>query len=153
MFAVGNESAAEPRHRSEMAPKQRQPRRPGDDARQHARARRARSTRVVLIERRNHADAPAYFSGELGHCELYANNVYFFMTYGGHRIRCGITDQALEILEPILDQTSKGRLAAFGAHRAIIEHMASTKFDNKMWERDGITILVRDTDIKNIEAT
>ena len=91
--------------------------------------------------------------GESGHCELYANNVYFFMTYGGHRIRCGITDQALEILEPLLDQTSKGRVAAFDAHRAIIEHMASTKFDNKMWERDGITILVRDTDIKNIEAT
>ena len=64
--------------------------------------------------------------GESGHCELYANNVYFFMTYGGHRIRCGITDQALEILEPLLDQTGKGRLAAFDAHRAIIEHMAST---------------------------
>jgi hypothetical protein len=47
--------------------------------------------------------------GESGHRELYANNVYFFMTYGGHRIRCGITDQALEILEPLLDQTGKGR--------------------------------------------
>jgi hypothetical protein len=35
--------------------------------------------------------------GESGHCELYANNVYFFMTYAGHRIRCGITDLALEI--------------------------------------------------------
>jgi hypothetical protein len=28
--------------------------------------------------------------GESGQCELYANHVYFFMTYGGHRIRCGI---------------------------------------------------------------
>ena len=36
--------------------------------------------------------------GKSGHCEPYANNVYFFMTYGGHRIRCGITDLALEIL-------------------------------------------------------
>jgi hypothetical protein len=90
--------------------------------------------------------------GESGHCELYANNVYFFMTYGGHRIRCGITYQALEILEPTFDQTTKGRLAAFDGHRAIIERMASTKFDNKIWERDGITILVRDTDINNIEA-
>jgi hypothetical protein len=76
----------------------------------------------------------------------------FFMTYGGHRIRCGITYQTLEILEPTLDQTTKGRLAAFDAHEAIIEHTASTKFDNKIWERDGITILVRDTDINNIEA-
>jgi hypothetical protein len=90
--------------------------------------------------------------GESGHYELYANNVYFFMTYGGHRIRCGITDLALEILEPGLDQTARGLLVAFDAHRAIIERMASTKFDNKVWERDGITILVRDGDIKNIEA-
>ena len=91
--------------------------------------------------------------GEFGHCEPYANNVYFFMTYGGHRIRCGITDLALEILEPSVDQTAKGRLAAFDAHRAIIERMASTKFDNKIWERDGITILVRDADIQNIKTT
>jgi hypothetical protein len=83
--------------------------------------------------------------GESGHCELYATNVYFF-------IRCGITYLALEILEPGLNQTGKGRLVAFDAHRAIIERMASTKFANKVWERDGITILVRDADIKNIEA-
>jgi hypothetical protein len=88
--------------------------------------------------------------GESGHCELYANNVYFFMTYSSHRIRSGITDLALEILEPGLNQTAKGRLAAFDARRAIIERMASTKFDNKIWERDGITILVRDTDIKSV---
>jgi hypothetical protein len=30
--------------------------------------------------------------------------------------------------------------------------MANTKFDNKIWERDGITILVRGADIKNIET-
>ena len=113
-----------------------------------------RARRALYLLKEGTTPMPLLTSlGELGHCELYANNVYFFMTYGGHRIRCGITNQALEILEPLLDQTSKGRLAAFGAHRAIIEHMASTKFDNKMWERDGITILVRDTDIKNIEAT
>jgi hypothetical protein len=86
--------------------------------------------------------------GESGQCELYANHVYFFMTYGGHRIRCGITDLALEILEPSIDQTARGRLAVFDAHRPFIERMASTKFDNKMWERDGITILVRDADVK-----
>ena len=91
--------------------------------------------------------------GASGHCEPYANNVYFFMTYDGHRIRCGITNLALEILEPNLDQTGRGRLAAFDAHRAVIERMASTKFDNKIWERDGITILVRDADIQNIKTT
>jgi len=30
--------------------------------------------------------------------------------------------------------------------------MASAKFDRKMWERDGITILVRDADINSSEA-
>jgi hypothetical protein len=110
-----------------------------------------RARRALYLLKEGTTAMPLLISlGESGHCELYANNVYFFMTYGGHRIRCGITDQALEILEPLLDQTGKGRLAAFNAHQAIIEHMASTKFDNKMWERDGITILVRDIDIKSI---
>jgi hypothetical protein len=33
---------------------------------------------------------------EAANCELYSNNVYFVMTSGGHRIRCGVTDLALE---------------------------------------------------------
>jgi hypothetical protein len=84
---------------------------------------------------------------ERANCELYSNNVYFCMTYGGHRIRCGVTDLALKVLEPKLDlTTARGRLDAFDAHRAFIERTASTKFDRKTWERDGITILVRDGD-------
>ena len=35
---------------------------PADDPRQHARVGRARTPRVILIERRNHGDAPPYFS-------------------------------------------------------------------------------------------
>jgi hypothetical protein len=91
---------------------------------------------------------PLSSTSELGNCELYNNNVYFVMTCGGHRIRCGVTDLALEVLEPKLDRTTgKGRLIAFGAHRTFIERMASAKFDKKMWERDGITILVSDADV------
>jgi Protein of unknown function (DUF1488) len=90
---------------------------------------------------------------EAANCELYSNNVYFFMTSGGHRIRCGVTDLALELLEPKLDRTTaRGRLDAFGAHRALIERMASAKFDRKTWERDGITILVKDADINEGDA-
>ena len=75
------------------------------------------------------------------------------MTSGGHRIRCGVTDLALELLEPTLDRTTaRGRLDAFGAHRAFIERMASAKFDRKTREKDGITILVRDADINSSEA-
>ena len=87
---------------------------------------------------------PLSSTGGSGHCELHSNNVYFFMTYGGHRIRCGVTDLALEILEPDHDQTARGRLGAFEAHRTFIERMAGIKFDNKTWERDGITIIVRE---------
>src|ERR1700730_16391612 len=75
--------------------------------------------------------------GESGHCELYANNVYFFMTYGGHRIRCGITDLALEILEPGLNQTAKGRLAAFDAHRAYGEHKIRQQSVGKGWHHNS----------------
>ena len=61
---------------------------------------------------------PLSSTGEAANCELYSNNVYFFMTSGGHRIRCGVTNLALELLEPKLDQmTARGRLDAFGAHR------------------------------------
>lgn len=96
---------------------------------------------------------PLSSTGEAANCELYSNNVYFFMTYGGHRIRCGVTDLALRVLEPKLDLTTgRVRLDALDAHRAFIERMASAKFDRKMWERDGITILVRDADINSSEA-
>jgi hypothetical protein len=91
---------------------------------------------------------PLSSTGESGSCELYSDNVYFFMASGGHRIRCGVTNLALEVLSPKLNQTSgQERLRAFGAHRAFIERMASAKFDKRIWERDGITILVRDADI------
>jgi Protein of unknown function (DUF1488) len=91
---------------------------------------------------------PLSSAGESGNCELYNGNVYFFMMSGGHCIRCGITDLALEVLDPTLDKTAmKERLHVFGAHRAFIERMASEKFDKKIWERDGITIIVRDADI------
>jgi Protein of unknown function (DUF1488) len=92
---------------------------------------------------------PLSSTGEVANCELYSDNVYFFMTFGGHRIRCGITDLALEVLEPKLDRTTaRGRLNAFDVHRTFIEHMASEKFDNKRWERDGITILLNNADIE-----
>jgi hypothetical protein len=117
----------------------RKPAQPADDARQQAQ-------RIKPM--------PLSSTGEAANCELYNDNVYFFMTYGGHRIRCGITDLALEVLEPKLDRTTaRRRLDAFGVHRKLIERMASEKFDKKIWERDGITILVRDADINTSAAS
>ena len=92
---------------------------------------------------------PLSATSEPGHCELHSNNVYFFMMCGGHRIRCGITNVALEVLDPKLDRTRNGWLVAFNNHRAFIERMVSAKFDNNGWERDGITIIVGDVDVEH----
>jgi hypothetical protein len=89
---------------------------------------------------------------EPGHCEFLTDNVYFFMTIDGHRIRCGITDQALEVFEPKIDRTRNGRLSVFNMHRVIIERAASAKFDSQKWERDGTTILIRTADIETTQA-
>jgi len=88
--------------------------------------------------------SPAY---EAAVWEPITDNVYFAMAHRGHRIRCGIAGQALEILEPKLAATGRRRLDAFESHRSLVERLASTKFDDKNWERDGITILVRVDDL------
>jgi Protein of unknown function (DUF1488) len=81
---------------------------------------------------------PLSSTGEAANCELYNNNVYFFMTYRGHRIRCGVTDVALVVLEPKLDRTTgRARLTAFETHRAAIEQMASAKFSRRYGREMG----------------
>jgi hypothetical protein len=86
-------------------------------------------------------------ANEPGHWDFRTDNVYFYMMDGEHRVRCAITDRALEVLEPNFGRTEKGRLDAFDTHRAIIERAASAKFDTQRWEDDRITILVRATDL------
>ena len=90
---------------------------------------------------------PLMSTNEPGHWDFRIDNVSFYMTDGEHRIRCAITDRALEILEPNFGRTEKGRLDAFDIHRAIIERAASAKFDSQGWEDDRITILIRATDL------
>jgi hypothetical protein len=73
---------------------------------------------------------PLSSTGETANCELYNKNDYFCMTSGGHRIRCGVTDLALKVLEPKLHlTTSRGRLDAFDAHRTFIERSKCDAFD------------------------
>jgi Protein of unknown function (DUF1488) len=96
---------------------------------------------------------PLSSTDEPGHCEFRTDNVYFFMTIGGHRIRCGITDQALEVFEPKIDRTKNGRLSAFNTHRVIIERAADAKFASQKWERDGMTILIRAADIETTPSS
>jgi hypothetical protein len=69
-------------------------------------------------------------SNEPGHWDFRIDNVCFYMTNGEQRVRCAITDRALEVLEPNFGRTEKGRLDAFEMHRAIIERTASAAFDH-----------------------
>jgi hypothetical protein len=69
------------------------------------------------------------------------------MKDGDRRIRCGVSEPALEVFEPKFDRNKEGRLVAFNKHRAHIESVASDKYDLGEIERDGRTILVSAADI------
>ena len=69
-----------------------------------------------------------------------ADVVYFYMSNGNQRVRCGVTRLALELLEPDLPPTKQGRIQAFKQRRARIERAASAKFD-----RDSVVSSIRPT--------
>jgi hypothetical protein len=102
-------------------------------------------TSTIALREPSGPDVLHRFSVARSYCGC--REVYFYMTNGEHRVRCAITDRALEVLEPDFGRTEKGRLDAFDTHRAIIERAASTKFDTQGWEDDRITILIRATDL------
>ena len=83
-----------------------------------------------------------------GHNHYPSENVYFFMKDCDRRIRCGVSELALEVFEPKFDRSKEGRLVAFNKHRAHIESVASDKYDRGEIERDGRTILVSAADIE-----
>jgi hypothetical protein len=64
------------------------------------------------------------------------------------RIRCGISESALEVIDPKFERSKEGRLVAFNKHRAHIESVASAKYDGGEIERDGRTILVNAADLE-----
>ena len=90
---------------------------------------------------------PLTSASEPGHWDFRTDDIYSYMTNGERRVRCAITDRALEVLEPNFGRTEKGRLDAFERHRAVIEHAASAKFDTQGWEDDRITILIKAADL------
>jgi hypothetical protein len=82
-----------------------------------------------------------------GHNHYPSENVYFFMKDCDRRIRCGVSELALEAFDPKLDRSKESRLLAFNKHRDHIESVASDKYDRGETERDGRTILVSAADI------
>ena len=90
---------------------------------------------------------PLMSASDPGHWDFRTDDIYSYMTNGERRVRCAITDRALEVLEPNFGRTERGRLDAFERHRAVIERAASAKFDTQGWEDDRITILIRAADL------
>ena len=84
-----------------------------------------------------------------GHNHFPSENVYFFMNDGNQRIRCGVSELALEVFDPKFQRTKQGRLQAFNMFRKEIEGVASGKYDRGELEADGRTVLVTAIDIKN----
>ena len=81
-----------------------------------------------------------------GHNHYPSENVYFFI----RRVRCGVSELALEVFDPKFERSKEGRLVAFNKNRAHIESVASAKYDRGEIERDGRTILVSAADIQTI---
>ena len=85
-----------------------------------------------------------------GHNHYPSENVYFFMNDCDRRVRCGVSELALEVFDPKFERSKEGRLVAFNKNRAHIESVASAKYDRGEIERDGRTILVSAADIETI---
>ena len=86
---------------------------------------------------------PLTATADPGHHHFATDVVYFYMSNGDQRVRCGVSRLALELLEPELPPTKEGRIGAFKQHRRRIERAASAKFDRGQLEPDGSTVLVR----------
>ena len=81
---------------------------------------------------------PLTSTGEPGHHEFRTDNVYFFMLDPKRqRIRCAVTLQALERIDPKLKRGEPTQLACFNFNRPRIEKAASAKFDMRYIEDDG----------------
>jgi len=83
-----------------------------------------------------------------GHNHYPSENVYFFMKDCNRRIRCGVSELALEVFDAKFERSKEGRLLAFNTHRVHIESVASDKYDRGEMEPDGRTILVSAADIE-----
>jgi hypothetical protein len=77
-----------------------------------------------------------------GHNHYPNENVYFFMNDRDRRVRCGVSELALEVFDPQFERSKEGRLLAFNKYRPHIESVASAKYDRGQMERDGRSVLV-----------
>ena len=92
---------------------------------------------------------PLTTMADLGHHNKKRDIVRFFMqNETKERIRCGVTNHALEVFKLDFDRRTDDPLTTFNKYRAHIESSASAKYDRQDFEReDGQTILVTIRDL------
>src|SRR3981189_681568 len=102
------------------------------------------------------ADAamPLTTMADLGHHNKKRDIVRFFMqNETKERIRCGVTNHALEVFKSDFDRRTDDPLTTFNKYRAHIESSASAKYDRQDFEpEDGRTILVTIRDLGSLGA-
>ena len=96
---------------------------------------------------------PLTTMADLGHHNKKRDIVRFFMqNETKERIRCGVTNHALEVFKSDFDRRTDDPLTTFNKHRAHIESSASAKYDRQDFEpEDGQTILVTIRDYGHLE--
>jgi len=90
---------------------------------------------------------PLTSTGDPGYYEFRTDNVYFFMRHGSQRVRCAVTLEALQALEPNLQRGKATQVPCLQRHRSRIESTASAKFDWHHTELDGL-VLVKADDLR-----
>ena len=93
---------------------------------------------------------PLTTMADLGHHNKKRDIVRFFMqNETKERIRCGVTNHALEVFKSDFDRRTDDPLTTFNKYRAHIESSASAKYDRQDFEpEDGRTILVTIRDLR-----
>ena len=92
---------------------------------------------------------PLTTMADLGHHNKKRDIVRFFMqNETKERIRCGVTNHALEVFKLDFDRRTDDPLTTFNKYRTHIESSASAKYDRQDFEpEDGQTILVTIRDL------
>jgi hypothetical protein len=91
---------------------------------------------------------PLTTTADLGHHNKKRDIVRFFMQNEmKERIRCGVTNHALEVFKSDFDRRTDDPLTTFNKYRAHIESSASAKYDRQDFEPEGgqtILVTIRD---------
>ena len=91
---------------------------------------------------------PLRCSGEKPAYGFLTSSVSFYMVDdNGTRVRCSISDRALNQFVPNVERTEQGLLKAFRAYREAIGALAVGKYDRGQFADDGKTVKICEADV------